>query len=67
MFQAMILVCSMLPNAEPPCVELKDNLKLHRTTQQCEQRLEEMKAVVPEMFYPPYVVGGKCEQIGEQL
>jgi hypothetical protein len=57
----------MLPNAEPPCVELRDNRGLLETEQMCELRLEEMKDVVPQMFYPPYVVGGKCEQIGEQL
>ena len=67
MFQAMILVCSMLPNAEPPCVELRDNRGLLETKQMCELRLEEMKDVVPQMFYPPYVVGAKCEKIGEQL
>jgi len=66
MFQAMVLVCSMLPNAEPPCIELRDNRGLYKTEQQCEQRLQEMVDVVPQMFYPPYVVGSKCEQIGEQ-
>jgi hypothetical protein len=57
----------MLPNAEPPCVELQDKRGLLRTEQLCEQRLEEMKAVIPQMFYPPYVVGAKCEKIGEHL
>ena len=65
MFHAVLMVCSMLPNAEPPCMELHNNRGNYTTVRQCEERIEEMKTVIPQMFTPPYVVAYKCDQIGE--
>ena len=42
MFEAFILVCSLLPNAEPPCVELHDRQGPYKTEEQCKARIGEM-------------------------
>ena len=62
MFQGIILVCSLLPNAEPPCVELHDTYGPHKTVQECETRIADMLPELPKMFFPPYTVSYKCEK-----
>ena len=62
MFTPFILVCSLLPGAEPPCVELEDIQGPYKTVEECEARIEDMLPVIPELFFPPYQVAKKCEQ-----
>lgn len=62
MFTPFILVCSLLPGAEPPCVELEDIRGPYKTVEECELRIEEILPEVPKMFYPPYTVAKKCER-----
>jgi hypothetical protein len=61
MFEAFILVCSLLPNAQPPCVELQDMRGPHNTIEQCNARIEEMLPELPKMFSPPYTVAKRCD------
>ena len=60
MIEGYILVCSLLANAQPPCVELRDTQGPHRTVEQCEARVSEMLPELPKMFTPPYTVSYKC-------
>ena len=62
MFEAFILVCSLLPNAEPPCVELHDRQGPYKTEEQCQARVADMLPELPKMFTPPYTVSYKCEK-----
>ena len=62
MYEAFLLVCSLVPNAEPPCVELQDLRGPYETIEQCDARIEELLPVIPEMFYPPYEVLKACEK-----
>ena len=62
MVSAFILVCSLLPNAEPPCVEMQDTRGPYKTVAECEARIEDMLPEIPKMFIPPYTVAKKCEK-----
>ena len=62
MVNAFILVCSLLPNAQPPCIELKDSLGPYKTVAECEARIADMLPELPNMFSPPYRVAKKCEK-----
>lgn len=61
MYEALILVCSLMPNAEPPCVEMQDTRGPYTTVEQCDVRIEEMLPELPKMFYPPYTISKRCE------
>lgn len=62
MFEAFIIVCSLIPSADPRCVELHDITGPHNTYVQCQERVEDMLPELPKMFMPPYTVGYKCEK-----
>ena len=62
MYEALILVCSLLPGAEPPCVEMYDTRGPYATVEQCDTRIEEMLPEIPKMFIPPYTVAKKCDK-----
>ena len=62
MFEGFLLVCSLLPNAEPPCVELHDTQGPYKTVEECQARVADMLPELPKMFFPPYTVSYKCEK-----
>lgn len=62
MFEGYILVCSLLANANPPCVLLHDGEGPYKTVEQCEVRVADMLPEIPKMFKPPYKVSYKCEK-----
>ena len=62
MYEALILVCSLMPNAEPPCVEMQDIRGPYTTVEECDARIEEMLPEIPKMFIPPYTVAKKCDK-----
>lgn len=62
MFEAFILVCTLLPGQQPPCVELRDVSRLYETEEACEARIESFLPEVYKMFYPPYTILEKCEK-----
>jgi len=62
MIEGYILVCSLLANAQPPCVQLHDTQGPHKTVEQCEVRVADMIPELLKMFKPPYKVSYKCEK-----
>ena len=62
MFEAFILVCTLIPGQQPPCVELRDTSQLYQTEKACKASIESFVPEVYKMFYPPFTVHQKCEK-----
>ena len=62
MFEAFILVCTLIPGQQPPCVELRDTSQLYQTEEACRAGIEVKLPEVYRMFYPPFTIYEKCEK-----
>lgn len=64
MYQAIVFAC-LLSNSDQ-CLKLTDTWGLKASKYECEQRIEEMLVSTKKVLPNYFIVGAKCEAMGQR-